>query len=251
MMSASRVAGILFNHAVAVKLPLMSPPSSKHLIARYKNSLRGYGGFQKFLVARKGAGDASSRLRIAEDGARVTIVPAEADHPSEGRESTLEQGDVLPTAEMARRCEGLLGQERLPSRVVTTAGDITTAAAAAAVAEVPDNRRSEVDDRESSADGATLPSSTRAIQMVSAAASSLTLSRSVSSCTEGNAPDENRPPATPPAFAGEYRDGDRNGIGGRSAIKPGSRRLTEQGPLTVECLSGVELVCGDIFQEAW
>lgn len=48
-------------------------------------------------------------------------------------------------------------------------------------------------------------------------------------------------PPTPPRLA----------EGGGCAGGIDKRRLPEGGPLTCESLSGVELVCGDIFQEPW
>ncbi|CAM9305759.1 unnamed protein product, partial [Hapterophycus canaliculatus] len=198
----------------------------------YKSSLRGYGGFQKFLVARRGASNVSSCLLIAEDGARVAIAPTETDLLSEGRESTPPECDILPTdKETTRGQERAVGPESLPSLAVTTT---TGAATVAAAASVPGNCRSEVDDGDSFADGARHPSSTCAVDKASTAASSLTSSRSGSSFLETN-----------------YRGGNACGIGGKSKINAERRLLPEQGPLTAESLSRVELVCGDIFQEAW
>lgn len=47
--------------------------------------------------------------------------------------------------------------------------------------------------------------------------------------------------------------GDRNSKDGSGSkvVLSDRRRLPEPGPLTFESLSGVELVCGDIFRETW
>ncbi|CAM9263907.1 unnamed protein product [Scytosiphon promiscuus] len=160
----------------------------------YKSSLRGYGGLQKFLVARREASDVSSRLLIAEDGAGVAIARADTCAPSDGHESVPDHGKILPVdEETAQRREGVVGQE----------------------------------------------------------SSFLTLSRSGSICLQANAPDAKRLPMTTSGVTEEYRDGGRSGAGSRGEINVDRRRLWERGPLTVESLSGVELACRDIFQEAW
>lgn len=178
----------------------------------------------------------------------VSIGHIETCTPSGCHESTPQQGVFLSTdEETTRRREGVVGQESLPSRAVATAGAVTVAAVAA---EAPDSGRPQVVDRESLANGPMLQSSACAVEAVSTAASSLTLSRSGSSCSEANVPDESRPTVTHLGTTGEDGDGDKSGIGGRSDINAERRRL-QRGPLSVESLAGVELVCGDIFEESW
>lgn len=140
--------------------------------------------------------------------------------------------------------------------VETTPGDVSVGqgcaggrrgtAAAAAVAAAPASDK--VDDRGSSVDGTTgvpapsdfLPAPTAAVALAS--------SMSDLSCEE---PIDNPPPVTGDKNGKESSEDINNKDGGGSKGFADRRRLPEPGPLTLESLSGVELVCGDIFREAW
>lgn len=106
-----------------------------------------------------------------------------------------------------------------------------------------------VGDLGASVDGSIPPPS--ALLPASTATVFSTSSLSDTPCKEPTASDYNQPPVT-----GDRNCEDSNGAryskddNGSKAVSD-RRRLPEPGPLTLESLSGVELVCGDIFREAW
>eukprot|EP00752_Nemacystus_decipiens_P002241 g2124.t2 len=208
---------------------------------RYKNSLRGYGGLQKFLVSRRGASDTSSRLEIREDGATVTVAPMKTDHlPSGGRSSREDSSAPLDRAEA----------EATPSDIsVEQSPDGRGGAAVGIVAAT--SSYDKVDNRGQSFDG-TVPAPS-AFLPASAAAVALTSSFSSLSSKDPSVVDDSQRTVTGDRnrkLSGEERHNE-DGSGSGITVFADSRRLPEMGPLTSEALSGVELVCGDIFREAW
>ncbi len=194
-----------------------SPSLWRRLSNRYKQSLRGYGGLQKFLVARRGASDASNSLEIAENGATVRIAP------TEDVSSPRQEDRVTDDRGMEDRTSG--------EGLGIGAGAVPAASADTAV----------------TADGTLIAPATCLV----VASASLSLNRSLPdlSCKEPSAKDIG-PPTT------VATEGDSGGCKSRKGSSGGEgvaerRRLPEPGPLSTESLSGVELVCGDIFQEAW
>lgn len=204
--------------------------------------MRGYGGLQKFLVARRGASDTSSRLDIAEDGARVAIARIQAAPPPAGEASSSQQenaADDIPDETTVSSV--VVEQDCSGGCLGTNAGAVTAGVAGTAVSK---GHSSKFDQQESSVVGRPLPLA--ACTPVPAATSSVTLSLPGASHDGATVTDGNQHPAFQTAM-GEQSDGAKTRIGGVAK----SRRLPEQGPLTFECMSGVKLVCGDIFQETW
>lgn len=107
----------------------------------------------------------------------------------------------------------------------------------------------EVDDRGSSVDGAVPAPS--AVLPAPAAAVALASSLSDLSCEEPTVTSDNQPRVSGDRHGKESGEDKITEDDSDSKVFADRRRLPEPGPLTVESLSGVELVCGDIFREAW
>lgn len=174
----------------------------------------------------------------------MAVAPTQAVPPSAGGNSSSQPEDAADDDrdEETTRSGVFVEQECPGGCLGTAAGAVTAGVVATAISE---GHSSKVDPQESSVVGIPLPPP--ACNPVPTAASSLTSSLPGASCDEPTVTDGNRPPAIPTAMGGES-DGDSTSKGGSIANR---RRLPEQGPLTFESLSGVELVRGDIFQEAW
>ncbi|CAM9436613.1 unnamed protein product [Ectocarpus fasciculatus] len=197
---------------------------------RRQSSLRGYGGLQKFLVARRRASDASSRLSITQDGTRVTVClttkTPSALNPSSSQLRDAAAGERCDKE--TTHCSGLVEQDcRGACRDIH---DDAEGASNPAATVVPLSHSSEIDNGTSSADGSPPPSTTREALPT---ACSLTSSMLGLSCDDST-----------PGDGTNCKDGSVEDVVNR-------RRLPEPGPLTVESLAGVELLCGDVFEEAW
>jgi len=194
---------------------------------RYKQSLRGYGGLQKFLVARRGASDTSNRLDIAEDGATVSIATTEDVSSSQQEECVTDD-----RGKEGRTSGGVSVQQGSSVGVLGIGAGAAPAASADTVLSI---------------DGTLVPPAT----CVAVATASLSLNPSFPhlSCKEPFAKD-NGPPATlaTEGYSVGYKNRKGRSGGGGTADR---KRLPEPGPLSIESLSGVDLLCGDIFQEPW
>ncbi|CAM9865234.1 unnamed protein product [Ectocarpus sp. 12 AP-2014] len=197
---------------------------------RYKSSLRGYGGLQKFLIARRRASDASSRLSITEDGTRVTVCLADecpsALHPSSSQPRDAAAGERCEEETTHR--SGFV--EHYCRRACCDTHDDAEAASSSAATVVPLSHSSEIDNGKSWEDGSPPPSTTCEALPT---ACSLTSHMLGLSCVDST-----------PGDGTICKDGSIEDVVNR-------RRLPEPGPLTAESLAGVELICGDIFEEAW
>lgn len=188
--------------------------------------MRGYGGLQKFLVARRGASDISNSLEIADDGSRVTIASTETVSSSRQDDSVADdRGTEERTWDEASVEQG-------------STGGLGVRAGAATAAFV---------DTAVSIDGTSTPPST--CLATATAALSFTPSLPGPSCKAPCAETCEPPVALATEEKPTGHESSRGSNGGDGAAD--RRRLPEPGPLTIESLSGVELVCGDIFQEAW
>lgn len=130
--------------------------------------------------------------------------------------------------------------------------DVTAAAAAHGAAGLTPDLQEELGDRTPLGDPR-LPASP--VGTVSTAAST-SASSSPCSARDGPTPaDELGPIPALPMVVGVGPIGNSNGSGGIEKAGCGvgidRRRLPQDGPLTCQSFSGVELVCGDIFQETW
>ena len=252
---------------------------------RYKDSLRGYGGLQKFLVARRENvnGGAPSRFTIAEDGSKVAAAPVRVSPPPVAWESSRDGGMVVDGSDKTNgagttSCGCTTGQDcaapcrcteendaatsTYVSAVKTIEAAAPTAAAAAAAAaadSVTFTVSSASNDKELSSDSGLTSSPARAAALTATSTSTPTPPSSSLSFSRVSSP---APPdkavgavsATPEASA---RASDGSGCSGRDSHQGGTAngaergRLPKEGPLTCESLSGVEMVCGDIFEEDW
>lgn len=202
-------------------------------------------------MSRREASGVSGGLEIREDGATVTVAPAETDLFSVGGCSSSRGGGAADNRGETGTTPGEVSVEQgCPGgcRSTAVAGVVTAAPASAGHSE---GCPSEVGDRESSAEGTAPPPS--ASLPASPAAVPLTSSLPDRYCEESTVTDDNQPPLIGDGNSKESSGGrGRNSKGSSgSTVVADRRRLPEQGPLTLESLSGVELVCGDIFREAW
>lgn len=179
----------------------------------------------------------------------MTVAPTETAPFPMGGSSSSRGGGAADDRGEAETTPGYVSVEqgRPSGRRGTAAGVFTDASAPARYSE---GCPSEVDDWGSSAEGivpapsACLPASTAAL--------SLTSSLPDLSCEEPTVTDDNHPTVTGDRNRNSKEGGDRKSKDGSdSKVFADRRRLPGQGPLAVESLSGVELVCGDIFQEEW
>lgn len=245
--------------------------------------MRGYGGLQKFLVARRKNidGGAPSRLTIAEDGSKVSAASPEVSPPPVASEISRDGGVAIDGSEKADGgagacCGFITGQDcETPCRcaeekdtatateasaVVTTGADAATITSASAYYSVDSAVSSASSDGEPSSGGALTSSPARTAASTAASTSTSTSPSSSLSSSRVSSP---APPdkaagamsATLEVIARAPDNGGSSGCNSRS--KGGSangterRRLPEEGSLTCESLSGVEMVCGDIFEEDW
>lgn len=237
---------------------------------RYKKSLHGYGGLQKFLVARKGTRGALGSLVIAPDGAKVTVAPTDAPLSPLTSRATQRRGAVSNPDERSQvadygpvRCSAIIEQDALPCLGANKGRAVAHAADADALVPTLDSGLGDLE----AAPKAVLSSLSPTFTLSTAAlTSTLTSTPNSPPTLESSAPcascdafahaDGHRPTPKPPLPVGRNPDGNDgcgsdsscNGEDGSGVIR---RRLPEEGPLTCMSLSGVELVCGDIFEEAW
>lgn len=215
-------------------------------VYRYKASLRGYGGLQKFLAARRVSEDESGRLIIAEGGGTVEYAtPSEITFSStldlmqpgrtagegngEGSVSAGQGSEVVPVSRAIEACAAATPPVFANPKAV--GGGVGGPLEACPIHSPP---------------VCPLP----AADSTSAKAATLTPSPSTS-CDSFNP--SNGPEAIPAPLVtvGGEHPGGSGGRKGGHVEGFDKRRLPEVGPLSCDSLSGVELVCGDIFEESW
>ncbi|CAM9374606.1 unnamed protein product, partial [Laminaria digitata] len=188
---------------------------------RRQDSLRGYGGLQKFLVARRKIidGGTPSRLRIAQDGFKVTAAAAAVSPPPVAWESSRGGGAAAGqrSSLSLRRRTGRCHRRGCCCRPTSTASSASTSPS-------PSSSLS------SSGVSSPVPPDEAAVPL------STTLGAIA---------------RAPPGGGGSSGRDSRKGGSSGGANGAERRRLPEEGPLTCESLSGVEMVCGDIFKEDW
>ena len=266
----------------APKRPRWSEPSFVCLAIfadRYKDSLRGYGGLQKFLMARRKVIDSGtpSRLNIAENGSKVTAAaPASVCPPLVVWEALRDEGAAVKGSEKTERrgmacCNCTAGWDcACPCGCAKKSSVDTAAVDAAAVADVPASAAaanaaasvtsavsSALSDWEPFSDSALTSSPARTVPSTEASTptsplSSLSSSRASPTPTgevAGSYSTTSEAATRAPDSGGGSSGDSRKCGGGLQGTE--RRRLPEEGPLTCESLSGVEMVWGDIFEEDW
>ncbi|CAM9160519.1 unnamed protein product [Sphacelaria rigidula] len=229
---------------------------------RYKASIRGYGGLQKFLVGLTKSQTVGQRLHISPDGSMVSLRPTSVE--------SIECGQVEAPTPPQCNADSSDRPITIPFEIDHTA--VKYPVAALEVNKMQVNTRSHRDE------------STYAIQHAIPPAQSLLDSPSrcplapactVSApvvcessdglCTESRVPCSSSPSAVIPGLMGSLEgESGRSGAGGNDgtgsngnedgALVEGNQercRLPKAGPVTCEALDRVQIYCGDIFQEPW
>lgn len=204
----------------------------------YKASLRGYGGLQKFVATRVEMSDPRSRLVFVADGGTIGLTTTETTSPvtddSPHRRRTV---DGQAVGEKLMQGSDFAGQDECKRLARLAGGDETETTVDASVV-LPDLGKVALEGSSPAQVCGILGS-----PPISTSSESTLASSCLCSCGDTIVPREGYSsiPPTPPRLA--ERGGRAGGIY--------KRRLPEGGPLTCESLSGVELLCGDIFQEPW
>lgn len=177
----------------------------------------------------------------------MTVTPTQAVPPSPGGNSSSLKEDAVDDDQdqEATRRDVVVEKECSGGYLGTAVGAVNVGIAATAISK---GHSPQLDHQQLSAVGTPLPPTV--CTPVSIATSPVASFLPGSSCDQLTITDGSRPTVFPTAVEGGS-DGARTGKGGRDGSIATRRRLPEQGPLTSECLSGVNLVCGDIFQEQW
>lgn len=192
---------------------------------RYKASLKGFGGLQKFLVSRREMHGAPSGLDISEGGVRVAYRPTNLRSPTETH------GALNDTSITGRKSIQPPTGERNSAEWPADPGEDATASDTAFASAFAPAASPGVSRDPDIADG----------------------DRSVDSSPGASLPEARRHGDDPDPGEGEHESGACDGSSpqGRGGGRTSSRRLPARGPLTKEALSAVELMHGDIFEEPW
>lgn len=217
------------------------------LAPRYKASLRGYGGLQKFLAGLRER-QTSGRLDVSPDGSTVMLRPTVA---------SIVPGDVQTPP--ARDVETRNGSDSAADaldvglRVTSSIPDESTDSPPGGERQhLPFEAAVESSSSLSSTPGLSAPNCTVPTPPpISCGTSSGHAKPTTPSSYRFSGPLSSSPldaQVWSEASISETRSGD---VDDPKIENVGRRRLPEAGPITCESLDCIEMICGDIFQEPW